>query len=80
MRKICDPEACPTTTMLYFVSLTMFLSNSLLAFRYKLRAYTKTLKTKVSKQLVILITKQPRENKGTEWEAPGPGLGICQFH
>ena len=21
----------------------------------------------------------PRENKGTEREAPGPGLGICQF-
>ena len=20
------------------------------------------------------------ENKGTEREAPGPGLGICQFH
>ena len=22
----------------------------------------------------------PRENKGTEREAPGPGLGKCQFH
>ena len=22
----------------------------------------------------------PRENKGTEREAPSPGLGICQFH
>ena len=21
-----------------------------------------------------------RENKGTEREAPGPGLGVCQFH
>ena len=22
----------------------------------------------------------PRENEGTEREAPSPGLGICQFH
>ena len=23
---------------------------------------------------------EARENEGTEWEAPSPGLGICQFH
>ena len=38
-----------------------------------------------SKNLIYLIegTKcrpESRENKGTEREAPGPALGICQLH
>ena len=28
----------------------------------------------------ILVYYNTRENKGTEREAPGPALGICQLH